>query len=113
VHHDCLFDLIFRSGVEEGWLTPWCNALLAAVLMVAAGWVGKAWENTPLLNIYQVAYTVQWNGKSIMIGARLQSPAGAKRPLTAVIMMHGTGGVPYSGVYYAAALGLRVLRYGC
>ena len=39
-----------------------------------------------------------------MIGARLQLPAGAKGKMPAVIMMHGTGGIRYSGVYYAAAL---------
>jgi dienelactone hydrolase len=79
-------------------------AFLAAVVMVAADGVGHAWENTPLLNIYQVAYPVVWNGKTIMIGARLQLPAGAKGKMPAVIMMHGTGGIRYSGVYYAAAL---------
>jgi hypothetical protein len=79
-------------------------AFLAAVLMVAAGGVGDAWENTPLLNIYQVAYPVVWNGKTIMIGARLQLPAGTKGKMPAVIMMHGTGDIKYSGVYYVAAL---------
>ena len=39
-----------------------------------------------------------------MIGARLQLPAGTKGKMPAVIMMHGTGGIKYSGVYYAAAL---------
>jgi dienelactone hydrolase len=72
--------------------------------MLAAVGVGHAWENTPLLDIYQVAYPVVWNGKTIMIGARLQLPAGAKGKMPAVIMMHGTGGIRYSGVYYAAAL---------
>ena len=61
-------------------------AFLAAVLMLAADGVGHAWENTPLLNIYQVAYPVVWNGKTIMIGARLQLPAGAKGKMPAVIM---------------------------
>jgi hypothetical protein len=79
-------------------------AFLAAVLMVAAGGVGDAWENTPLLNIYQVAYPVVWNGKTIMIGARLQLPAGTKGKMPPVIMMHGTGDIKYSGVYYVAAL---------
>ena len=45
-------------------------AFLAAVLMLAADGVGHAWENTPLLNIYQVAYPVVWNGKTIMILGR-------------------------------------------
>jgi len=64
----------------------------------------QAWGNIPLLNIYQVAYPVEWNGKTIMLGARLQIPAGAHDKMPAVIMMHGTGGIRYSGVYYAAAL---------
>jgi uncharacterized protein len=79
------------------------NALRAAVLMVAAGGVGHAWETLPLLSIYQVAYPAEWNGKTIMIGARLQLPAEAKGKMPAVIMMHGTQGIRYSGVYYAAA----------
>jgi len=80
------------------------NALLAAVLTIAGSGVGHAWENTPPLNIYQVAYPVGWDGKTIMIGARLQLPAGVKAKMPAVIMMHGTGGIRYSGVYYAASL---------
>jgi dienelactone hydrolase len=39
-----------------------------------------------------------------MIGARLQLPSDVKGKMPAVIMMHGTGGIRYSGVYYAAAL---------
>jgi hypothetical protein len=103
LHHDCLFGLIFRPDVEEREMPLLRIAFLAAVVMVAADGVGHACENTPLLNIYQVAYPVVWNGKTIMIGARLQLPAGAKGKMPAVIMMHGTGGIRYSGVYYAAA----------
>jgi uncharacterized protein len=51
-----------------------------------------------------VAYPVEWNGKTIMIGARLQLPAEATGKLPAVILMHGTSGLSYRGVYYAAAL---------
>lgn len=64
----------------------------------------QPWENIPRLNIYQVAYPVEWNGKTIMLGARLQVPTDAHGKMPAVIMMHGTGGIRYSGVYYAAAL---------
>ena len=42
--------------------------------------------------------------RASMIGARLQQPAGTKGKMPAVIMMHGTGGIKYTGVYYAAAL---------
>jgi hypothetical protein len=31
----------------------------------------QPWENIPRLNIYQVAYRFEWNGKTIMLGARL------------------------------------------
>jgi uncharacterized protein len=64
----------------------------------------EPWSDIPLLNIYQVAYPVEWNGKTIILGARLQIPADAHGKMPAVIMMHGTGGIRYSGVYYAAAL---------
>jgi len=73
------------------------------LLIVGARGIG-AWEDTPRLNIYQLAYPVEWNGKTIMLGARLQLPADVKRKMPAVILMHGTGGIRYSGVYDAAAL---------
>src|SRR5580698_3244324 len=76
---------------------------LTALLLSAAAPVDDDW-NIPRLNIYQVAYPVEWNGKTIMLGARLQLPDGVKGKMPAVIMMHGTGGIRYSGVYYAAAL---------
>ncbi len=78
-------------------------ALIAALISVAAP-VALGWEPTPRLNIYQLAYPVDWNGRTIMLGARLQLPADATGKLPAVIMLHGTGGIRYSGVYYAAAL---------
>jgi uncharacterized protein len=80
------------------------KSLLIAFLLGAAPPVALAWENTPSLDIYQVAFPVEWNGKAIMLGARLQLPADTKGRMPAVIMMHGTGGIRYSGVYYAAAL---------
>lgn len=84
--------------------------LLAVGLPVVALGAAKTcgaqqpWDNIPLLNIYQLAYPVEWNGKTIVLGARLQVPAEAHDKMPAVIMMHGTGGIRYSGVYYAAAL---------
>jgi dienelactone hydrolase len=39
-----------------------------------------------------------------MIAARLQIPLEANGKLPAVILMHGTSGLSYRGVYYAAAL---------
>jgi len=39
-----------------------------------------------------------------MMGARLQVPLGATGKLPAVILLHGTSGLSYRGVYYAAAL---------
>lgn len=84
--------------------------LLAVGLLVVALGAAKTsgaqqpWDHIPLLNIYQLAYPVEWNGKTIMLGARLQVPAEAHDKMPAVIMMHGTGGIRYSGVYYAAAL---------
>ena len=79
---------------------------LLGMALAAPGISGaqQPWEDIPRLNIYQVAYPVEWNGKTIMLGARLQVPADAHGRMPAVIMMHGTGGIRYSGVYYAAAL---------
>jgi dienelactone hydrolase len=78
--------------------------MLSVLLLAGVGHTAGAWENTPLLNIYQLAYPVEWNGRTILLGARLQLPAAVKGRMPAVILMHGTGGVRYSGVYYAAAL---------
>ncbi len=75
----------------------------AALLLSAAAPVADDWD-IPRLDIYQLAYPVEWNGKTINLGARLQLPVKVNGKLPAVIMMHGTGGIRYSGVYYAAAL---------
>jgi dienelactone hydrolase len=61
-------------------------------------------EDLPRLRIYYLAYPVDWNGKSIMIGARLQLPFDANGKIPAVVILHGTAGLSYNGVYYAAAL---------
>jgi dienelactone hydrolase len=76
---------------------------LTALLLSAAAPVTDDWD-IPRLNIYQLAYPVEWDGRTIMIGARLQLPIDVKDKMPAVIIMHGTGGIRYSGVYYAAAL---------
>jgi dienelactone hydrolase len=79
--------------------------LLGMALAASRTSVGQQlWEDIPPLQIYQVAYPVEWNGKTIMLGARLQIPADAHGKMPAVILMHGTGGIRYSGVYDAAAL---------
>jgi uncharacterized protein len=79
-------------------------ALIAAVLLFATVAAALAWEETPRLRINYLAYPVDWDGKTIMIGARLQVPRDAIGKIPAVIILHGTAGVRYSGVYYAAAL---------
>jgi dienelactone hydrolase len=88
--------------MKRGLLVIW----LLGVALVASRTSGaqQPWDDIPRLNIYQLAYPVEWNGKTIMLGARLQVPADAHSKMPAVIMMHGTGGIRYSGVYYAAAL---------
>ncbi len=77
---------------------------LAAALLGAFVPAVHAWEDTPLLRINYLAYPVDWNGKTIMIGSRFQAPLGAAAKLPAVILLHGTSGLSYRGVYYAAAL---------
>ncbi|WP_052409435.1 dienelactone hydrolase family protein [Paraburkholderia oxyphila] len=78
--------------------------LIAVVLSMLLTGSAKAWEETPHLRVNYLAYPVAWNGRTIMIGARFQVPLNVKGPLPAVIILHGTSGVSYRGVYYAAAL---------
>jgi dienelactone hydrolase len=111
----CLFDVVRSKCALTGAMT-WAAEAEMKGQVLAIGLLGLAllaprtssaqqpWENIPRLNIYQVAYPVEWNGKTIMLGARLQVPTDAHGKMPAVIMMHGTGGIRYSGVYYAAAL---------
>ena len=61
-------------------------------------------QSLPRLRINYLAYPVDWNGQTIMIGARFQLPLGIRAKVPAVILLHGTGGVRYTGGYYAAAL---------
>jgi len=79
-------------------------ALAVAMLLPVVVPAAHASEETPRLRINYLAYPVDWNGKTIMIGARLQVPLNITGKVPAVIMLHGTAGVRYSGVYYAAAL---------
>jgi len=60
-------------------------------------------EQTPRLRINYLIYPVDWEAKTIMIGARFQLPLGMGSRVPAVIVLHGTAGVRYTGVYYAAA----------
>ncbi len=80
------------------------KAFLPALLALATVPAAYAWEDTPRLRIDYLAYPVDWNGKKIMIGSRFQVPLGATGKLPAVILLHGTSGLSYRGVYYAAAL---------
>lgn len=74
-------------------------AFLLAIISSAQGF-----EETPRLRINHLAYPVEWEGKAIMIGARLQAPLNAVGKLPAVVIMHGTSGIRNNGIYYAAAL---------
>ena len=85
-------------------MRPISAALVAVILQLASLPPTLGSEQTPRLRINYLAYPVDWNGKTIMIGARLQSPLGIATKVSAVILLHGTGGVRYAGVYYAAAL---------
>lgn len=78
--------------------------LFAAALAIAGVPTAYAWEDTPRLRVDYLAYPVESDGKTIMIAGRLQEPLQAPGKMPAVILMHGTSGVSYRGVYYAAAL---------
>jgi uncharacterized protein len=80
------------------------TALAVALLLLAPVSAAQAWEDTPRLHVYYLAYPVEWNGKMINIGARLQLPLNRTGKLPAVVILHGTSGLSYRGVYYAAAL---------
>lgn len=80
------------------------KALAIALLAIALVPAAHAWEDTPRLRINYLTYPVDWNGKTVMIGSRLQVPLNANGKIPAVIMLHGTAGLSYTGVYYAAAL---------
>jgi dienelactone hydrolase len=84
-------------------MRSWLGLLVAASL-VAGTASAHASEETTHLRVNYLAYPVEWAGQTIMIAARFQEPAEATGKLPAVILMHGTSGVSYRGVYYAAAL---------
>src|SRR3984957_8916249 len=84
-------------------MTPFRRLLLGILLLLGSATAGLAWT-VPPLDIYQLAFPVVWQGKTLMLGARLQFPTSEKGKMPAVSMMHGTGGIRYSGVYDAAAL---------
>jgi dienelactone hydrolase len=84
-------------------MTRYRSLVLGILLLLGSAAAGMAWT-TPPLNIYQLAYPVLWKGRTILLGARLQLPTNVTGKMPAVIMMRGTGGIRYSGVYDAAAL---------
>jgi len=59
---------------------------------------------TPRLRINYLAYPVESNGKTVRSGHGFRCLSTSRARCRPVIMLHGTSGVPYSGVYYAAAL---------
>ena len=84
-------------------------AALIIVLAVAAAMLfgigaGRAWDETPPLRVQYLAVPVEWQGKTVMLGARFQAPLNVNAKIPAVIMLHNGYGVNYRGVYYAAAL---------
>ena len=79
-------------------------ALVAVIFLLSRLPPTSGAEQIPRLRINYLAYPVDWNGKAIMIGARLQLPLDTGTKLPAVILLHGTGGIRYAGVYYAIAL---------
>jgi dienelactone hydrolase len=89
--------------------------LLASVVGISAA---KAWDDTPRLRVNYLAFPVQWDGKTVMLGARFQAPLNVTGKIPAVIMLHNGYGVNYRGVYYAAGLNsagiatLEIDQYG-
>jgi hypothetical protein len=89
--------------------------ILAALVGASAA---KAWDDTPRLRVNYLAFPVQWDGKTVMLGSRFQVPLNVSGKVPAVIMLHNGSGVNYRCVYYAAALNsagiatLEIDQYG-
>jgi dienelactone hydrolase len=80
--------------------------LVLAWVILASGIVStaQASEETLRLRINYLAYPVDWDGKSILIGGRFQAPLTVTGKIPAVIVLHDTAGVKNNGTYYATAL---------
>jgi len=74
------------------------------VLVLASVSTVRASEDILPLRIQYLGYPGDWNGKSIIIGARFQAPLNVMGKIPAVIIMHDTAGVKENGTYYATAL---------
>jgi len=80
------------------------SMVIAALVFALPTAPARAAEELPRIRINYLAYQVTWNDKAIQIGARLQVPLNVTVKVPAVIILHGTLGVAYTGVYYAEAL---------
>jgi len=93
-------------------------ALWIAFALLLGATAARAWDETPLLRVEYLAFPVEWQGKTAMLGARFQAPLNVSGKIPAVILLHNGYGVNYRGVYYAAALNkagiatLEVDQYG-
>jgi dienelactone hydrolase len=74
-----------------------------AMIALAAP-VAQAWEDTPRLRANYLSFPVEWNGRTVSLGGRLQTPLEVTGKMPAVIMLHNGSGVNYRGLYYAAGL---------
>lgn len=98
------------------------KSAIAAIVLLAAMLLGigavRAWDETPLLRVQYLAFPVEWQGKTVTLGARFQAPLNVEGKVPAVILLHNGYGVNYRGVYYAAALNnagiatLEIDQYG-
>lgn len=80
------------------------RVLASVVLVLASLSAARASEDILRLRIQYLGYPVDWNGNSIIIGARFQAPLNVTGKIPAVIILHDTVGVKNNGIYYAAAL---------
>jgi dienelactone hydrolase len=106
------------EGAGEMLMRKFVIALaLGLTTLLGAGAV-HAWDETPLLRVQYLAFPIEWQNKTIMLGARFQAPLNVTDKVPGVIMLHNGYGVNYRGVYYAAALNkagiatLEVDQYG-
>jgi|SRR5215470_1208 len=80
------------------------RVLAWVILVPALVSTARASEEAAQLRINYLAYPVDWNGKSILIGGRFQAPLNVTGKIPAVIILHDTAGVKNNGTYYANAL---------
>src|SRR5262249_54524116 len=95
---------VWFVNTKESAMQHLIRVLASVVLVLAGASTIRASEDILRLRIQYLGYPADWNGKSIVIGARFQAPLNVTGKIPTVIIMHDTAGVKKNGNYYATAL---------